>query len=78
MKHKAKFIFDLSSDMYKGLNDEIQKHNAFFLVKEYNHEVPHNDRQYIKALIDKHTHDKRLVSRLSKTHTVDHVFTLNR
>ena len=30
MKHKAKFIFDLSSDMYKGLNDEIQKHNAFF------------------------------------------------
>ena len=45
MKHKAKFIFDLSSDMYKGLNDEIQKHNAFFLVKEYKHEVPHNDRQ---------------------------------
>ena len=77
MKHKAKFIFDLSSDMYKGLSGKIQKHNSF-LVKEYNHEVSHNDRQYIKALIDKHTHDKRLLSRLSKTHTVDHVFTLNR
>ena len=63
--------------MYKGLSDKIQKHNAF-LVKEYNHEVPHNDRQYIKAFIHKHTPDKRLLSRLSKTHTVDHIFTLKR
>ena len=76
MKHKAKFIFDLSSDMYEDVLNKIKSHNNFFM-KEYNYEVAHGERQYISDLIYKHTPDKRLLSRLPKASTIDHVFTLN-
>ena len=59
MKHKAKFMFDLSSDMYKDFRNKIQCHNNF-LMKEYNHEVGHGEHRYISDLIFKHTLDKRL------------------
>ena len=29
IKHKAKFVFDLSSDMYKDFRNKIQCHNNF-------------------------------------------------
>ena len=76
MKHKAKFIFDLSSDMYEDVLNKIKSHNNFFM-KEYNYEVAHGERQYISDLIYKHTPDKRLLSRLPKASTIDYVFTLN-
>ena len=40
MKHKAKFMFDLSSDMYEDIRNKIKSHNNF-LMKEHNHEVAH-------------------------------------
>ena len=76
IKHKAKFVFDLSSDMYKDFRNKIQCHNNF-LMKEYNHEVGHGEHQYISDSIFKHTLDKRLLSRLPKTSTINHAFTLN-
>ena len=76
MKHKAKFMFDLSSDMYEDIRNKRKSHNNF-LMKEYNHEVAPGERQYISDLIFKHTPDKRLLSRLPKSFTIDHVFTLN-
>ena len=76
MKHKAKFMFDLTYDMYEDIHNKIKSHNNF-LMKEYNHEVAHGERQYISGLIFKHTPDKRLLSRLPKASTIDHVFTLN-
>ena len=76
MKHKAKFIFDISSDMHEDIRNKIQSHNNF-LIKQYNREVVHRESQYINDLIHKHTPDKRLLSRLPKTSTIYHVFTLN-
>ena len=76
MKHKAKFMFDISSDMYKVIRDKIKSQNNF-LMREYNHEVGHKEQQYINELIHKHTPDKRLLSRLPKTSTIDRVITLN-
>ena len=76
MKHKAKFMFDLSSDMYEDIRNKIKSHNNF-LKEKYNHEVAHGECQYISDLIYKHTPDKRLLSRLPKASTIDHVFTLN-
>ena len=76
MKHKAKFMFDISSDMHEDIRNKIKNHNDF-LMKKYNHEVAHGERQYINDLIHKHTPDKRLLSRLPKASTIDHVFTLN-
>ena len=76
MKHKAKFMFDLSSDMYEDIRNKIKSHNNF-LKEKYNHEVAHGERQYINDLIYKHTPDKRLLSRLPKASTIGHVFTLN-
>ena len=76
MKHKAKFMFDLSHDMYEDIRNKIKSHNNF-LMKEYNHEVAHEERQYISGLIFKHPPDKRLLSRLPKASTIDHVFTLS-
>ena len=35
------------------------------------------EHQYISDLIFKHTPDKRLLSRLPKASTINHVFTLN-
>ena len=46
-------------------------------MREYNHEVGHKEHQYINKLIHKHTPDKRLLSRLPKTSTIDRVITLN-
>ena len=46
-------------------------------MKEYNHEVAHGELRYISDLIHKHTPDKRLLSRLPKASTIDHVFTLS-
>ena len=76
MKHKAKFMFDLSYDMYEDIRNKIKSQDNF-LMKEYNHEVAHGKRQYISGLIFKHTPDKRLLSRLTKASTIDHVFNLN-
>ena len=76
MKHKAKFMFDLSSDMYEDIRNKIKSHNNF-LKEKYNHEVAHGECQYISDLIYKHTPDKRLLSILPKASTIDHVFTLN-
>ena len=76
MKHKAKFMFDLSSDMYEDIRNKIKSHNNF-LKEKYNHEVAHGECQYISDLIYKHTPDKRLLSRLPKASTIDYVFTLN-
>ena len=45
MKHKAKFMFDLSSDMYEDIRNKIKSHNNF-LKEKYNHEVAHGERQY--------------------------------
>ena len=42
MKHKAKFMFDISSDMYKVIRDKIKSQNNF-LMREYNHEVGHKE-----------------------------------
>ena len=75
-QHKAKFIFDLSSDMYEDIRNKIKSRDNF-LMKEYNHEVAHGELQYISDLIYKHTSDKRLLSRLPKACTIDYVFTLN-
>ena len=76
MKHKPKFMFDISFDMYKVIRDKI-KSDDDFLMKEYNHEVAHKEHQYINELIHKHTSDKRLLSRLRKTSTIDRVITFN-
>ena len=76
MKHKAIFMFDLSSGMYEDIRNKIKSYNNF-LMKEYNHEAAPGERQYIIDLIFKHTPDKRLLSRLPKSFTIDHVFTLN-
>ena len=54
MKHKPKFMFDISFDMYKVIRDKI-KSDDDFLMKEYNHEVAHKEHQYINELIHKHT-----------------------
>ena len=69
-------MFDISFDMRKDMRNEIQSDNNF-LIKEYNDEVAHRERQYINDLIHKHTPDKRLLSRLPKASTIDHIFTLN-
>ena len=58
MKYKAKFMFHIPSDMYKGIRDKIHNHNIY-LIKEYNRDVVYRDRKHIKALIDKHTPDKK-------------------
>ena len=76
MKYKAKFMFDISADMHKDFRNKIKSHNNF-LKEKCNHEVVHGERQYISDLIYKHTPDKRLLSRLPKESTIDHVFTLN-
>ena len=76
MKHKAKFMFDISSDMHEDICNKIKSHNKF-LMKKYNHEVAHEERQYINDLILKHTPDKRLLSRSPKASTIDHGFTLS-
>ena len=76
MKYKAKFMFDISSETHKDICDKIHNNNIF-LMKEYNREEVHRDRRYIKALIDKHTPDQKILSRLHKTPTIDHVFILN-
>ena len=76
MKHKAKFMFDISSDMHEDIRNKIKSHNNF-LKKKQNHEVAHGERQYISDLIHKHTPDKRLLSRLPKASTINHVFILN-
>ena len=76
MKHKAKFMFDISSDMHEDIRNKIKNHNIF-LMKKYNHEVAHGERQYINDLIHKHTPDKRLLSRLPKASAIDHVFTVS-
>ena len=76
MKHKAKFMFDLSSDMYKDFRNKIQCHKKF-LIKKYKYEAAHGENRYISDLIFKHTPDKRLSSRLPKASTINHVFTLN-
>ena len=52
-------MFDISFDMRKDMRNEIQSDNNF-LIKEYNDEVAHRERQYINDLIHKHTPDKRL------------------
>ena len=44
MKHKAKFMFDISSDMHEDICNKIKSHNKF-LMKKYNHEVAHGERQ---------------------------------
>ena len=76
MRNKAKFMFDLSSDMYEDFCNKIQCHNNF-LMKEYNREVAHGERRYRSDLIFKHTADKRLLSRLPKASTINYDFTLN-
>ena len=76
MKHKAKFMFDISSDMHEDIRNKIKSHNNF-LKKKQNHEVAHGERQYISDLMHKHTPDKRLLSRLPKASTINHVFILN-
>ena len=76
MKHKAKFMFDISSDMHEDIRNKIKCHNNF-LKKKQNHEVAHGESQYISDLIHKHTPDKRLLSRLPKASTINHVFILN-
>ena len=42
-KHKAKFMFDISSDMYEDIRNKIKSHNNF-LKEKYNHEVAHGER----------------------------------
>ena len=76
MKYNAKFMFDISSDMYKDIRHKIKSHNKF-LKEKYNHEVAHGECQYVNDLIYKHTPDKRLLSRLPKASTTNHDFTLN-
>ena len=76
MKHKAKFMFDISLDIYKDIRDKIKSHNNF-MMKEDNHKVALEEHQYINELIHKHSPDKELLSRLPNTSTIDRVITLS-
>ena len=42
-KHKAKFMFDISPDMYEDIRNKIKSHSNF-LKEKYNHEVAHGER----------------------------------
>ena len=56
IKRKAKFMFDISSDMHKDIRNKVKSHNNF-LKEKYNHEVAHGECQSISDLIYKHTPD---------------------
>ena len=76
MKHKAKFMFDKSLDMYKEIRHKIKSHKNF-MMKEHIYKTALEEHQYINELIHEHTPDKELLSRLPNTSTNDRVITLS-